>query len=303
MINTGDYKVKKILGSYKNGNYYVSILSDGSKIRSTNEDDFIPAFAESCDCKTTDRCDGACGFCYEGCTPVGKHGDILNYKFLDTLHPYTEMAINGNDMTHPDLIPFLKLLKKKKVIANLTVNQIHFEKHQELIREIVDDGLIYGLGVSLRNPTDGFVNLVKQYDNAVIHTIAGITSKNDFEALCDKGLKILILGYKNIGRGDSYQKLNYDEVSNNIKWLRSDLSNIMGRFDVVSFDNLAIKQLEVKNLMGKREWNEFYMGDDAQYTFYIDMVNGTFSKSSLTSEKERFPIMDYIDDMFNKVRE
>ena len=172
-----------------------------------------------------------------------------------------------------------------------------------MIREIVDDGLIYGLGVSLRNPTDGFVNLVKQYDNAVIHTIAGITSKNDFEALCDKGLKILILGYKNIGRGDSYQKLNYDEVSNNIKWLRSDLSNIMGRFDVVSFDNLAIKQLEVKNLMGKREWNEFYMGDDAQYTFYIDMVNGTFSKSSLTSEKERFPIMDYIDDMFNKVRE
>ena len=54
MINTGDYKVKKILGSYKNGNYYVSILSDGSKIRSTNEDDFIPAFAESCDCKITD---------------------------------------------------------------------------------------------------------------------------------------------------------------------------------------------------------------------------------------------------------
>lgn len=304
MINTGDYKVKKILGSYKNGNYYVSILSDGSKIRSTNEEDFIPAFAESCDCKITDRCDGACGFCYESCTPAGKHGDILNYKFLDTLHPYTEMAINGNDMTHPDLIPFLNLLKKKKVIANLTVNQIHFEKYQELIRKIVDDGLIYGLGVSLRNPTDGFVNLVKQYDNAVIHTIAGITSKNDFGALYDKGLKILVLGYKGIGRGGLYQdsSSNWKMICKNTEWLYYNLSNMISRFAVVSFDNKAIKQLDVNRIMGEKEWSQFYMGDDAQYTFYIDMVNGTFSKSSLTSDVERFPIMDSIDDMFARVR-
>ena len=110
----------KILGKYRNGNYIVTIGDDGTKIRETEYDEFIPAFAENCDCKITDKCDGGCQWCYEGCTPSGKHGDILNPKFLDSLHPFTELAINGNDLTHPDLIPFLQKLKEKKVIANIT---------------------------------------------------------------------------------------------------------------------------------------------------------------------------------------
>ena len=121
---------------YKNGNYIVRFnTEDGTKIRDTNADEFIPSFAENCDCKITDKCDGGCPMCYEGCTPEGKHGDILNYKFLDTLHKYTELAINGNDMSHPDLIPFLEKLKENEIIVNMTVNQIHFERHQDMIRD------------------------------------------------------------------------------------------------------------------------------------------------------------------------
>lgn len=51
--------------------------------------------------------------------------------------------------------------------VNMTVNQIHFEKKQELIRRLVDEKLIYGLGVSLVNPTKRFIELIKQYPNAV----------------------------------------------------------------------------------------------------------------------------------------
>ena len=32
----------KTLGVYKNGNYFVRLLADGTKIRETNEDEFIP---------------------------------------------------------------------------------------------------------------------------------------------------------------------------------------------------------------------------------------------------------------------
>ena len=74
-----------------------------------------------------------------------------------------------------------------------------------------------------------------------------------------------------------------------------------GWFNVVSFDNLAIKQLHVQEHMPKEQWDEFYMGDDGKYTFYVDMVDGTFGKNSLATE--RYPIMDNIDDMFAKVRE
>ena len=180
---------------YKNGNYWVSIdLENGTKVRENDLDNLTPAFAENCDMTITYRCDGGCEFCYMGCMPDGKHGDILNYKFLDTLHEYQEIAINGNDLSHPDLIPFLKKLKEKKVIANMTVNQIHFERCQDMIKNLINDGLIYGLGISLKKPTKEFISLVKQYPNAVIHTINGVTTIEDYKALAHNDLKILILG-------------------------------------------------------------------------------------------------------------
>lgn len=292
----------KLLGVYKNGNYSVKILSDGTKIRETEEDEFIPSFAENCDVKITDKCDGGCPFCYEGCTPNGRHGDILNYKFLDTLHPYTELAINGNDLSHPDLVPFMHKMKEKKVILNMTVNQIHFERHFDTIKEWIEDGYIYGLGVSLKEPTDEFIEKITQFPNAVIHVINGVVSVHDLARLAGHNLKVLILGYKNLRRGQSYYEQN-DEI---VKTLQEDLDKYLfpeiienGWFNVVSFDNLAIRQLHVQKHLPEEKWEEFYMGDDGNYTFYIDMVEGTFSKNSLA--EMRYFIMDSIDEMFQKI--
>lgn len=289
----------KTLGVYKNGNYFVTLLNEGTKIRETFEDEFIPSFAENCDCKITDKCDGGCPFCYEGCTPNGRHGDILNYKFLDTLHPYTELAINGNDMSHPDLIPFLEKLKEKKVITNLTVNQMHFEQHQNLIRDLVDNKLIYGLGISLKEPTEEFVSLVKTYPNAVIHVINGVLSESDVKMLADNNIKMLILGYKHLRRGKDWYDVEETNIIDKQTWLYNHLEDMISHFKVVSFDNLAIEQLNVKRLMSEEDWEEFYMGDDGKFTFYIDMVEGTFGRNSLATE--RYPVMDNIDDMFQKI--
>lgn len=289
----------KLLGVYKNGNYSVKILSDGTKIRETNDDEFIPSFAENCDVKITDKCDGGCPFCYEGCTPNGRHGDILNYKFLDTLHPYTELAINGNDLSHPDLLVFLQKMRDKKIIVNMTVNQIHFEKHYTLIKMLIEQKAIYGLGISLKEPTNKFVNMVKSIPNAVIHVINGVLSEDDYKVLRDNNLKILILGYKHLRRGVDYYDSNEIEVCKNQDWLYDNLAVMLNRFKVVSFDNLAIEQLDVKRILNVEQWNEFYMGDDGKYTFYIDMVDGTFGKNSLATK--RYPIMDSIDEMFQKI--
>lgn len=292
--------MNRLLGVYKNGNYTVKLLADGTKIRETEADEFIPAFAENCDVKITDKCDGGCPFCYEGCTPNGRHGNILNQKFLDTLHPYTEMAINGNDLTHPDLIPFLEKLREKKVIANMTVNQIHFERCQDMIRDLVDKGLIFGLGISLKNPTEEFIELVKQYPNAVIHTINGILSPSDVEMLSNHNLKMLILGYKQLRRGVDWYDTDHENIIVKQMWLRENLESILSKFNVVSFDNLAITQLDVKRLMSDEEWEEFYMGDDSEFTFYIDLVDEKFGKNSLATK--RFTLTDNIDDMFEKIR-
>lgn len=128
----------KVLGRYKNGNYDVTLLSDGTKIRETEDDEFIPDFAESMDIKLTNHCSLGCPYCHEGSTPEGEHGDILNEKFIDTLHPYQEVALGGGDVTsHPDLVPFLQRLKERHIIANITVNQYQLYNRKELIQRLV----------------------------------------------------------------------------------------------------------------------------------------------------------------------
>lgn len=292
-----------ILHMYKNGNAKVILFSDGTKIRRTEDDEFIPDFSENVDVKITDHCDGGCPMCYEGCTINGKHGDIMNYKFVNSLHKGTEMALNGNDLTHPQLVPFLNLLKLQGVVANLTVNQIHFEQKYDYIKFLVNNGLIRGLGISLKEATDNFIYLVKQFPNAVIHVINGVVTPADIIKLSCNELKLLILGYKQMERGSQYYEDNMDTIKTNQNWLFEHLPNLLDKFPVVSFDNLAIEQLCTRRLMTSEEWNKFYMGDDGSFTFYIDLVEGTFAKNSLVPKKDRIPIgKRTIDEMFKIVR-
>lgn len=293
----------KLLGIYKNGNFTTKIFSDGTKVRETEDDEFKAAFAENMDIKISNYCDMGCKFCHEGSTRNGKHGDILNEKFIDTLHPYQEVALGGGDATsHPDLIPFLQKLKDKKVIVNMTVNQKHFEQKQDLIKRLVDEKLIYGIGVSLVNPTNEFISLVKQYSNAVIHVINGVLRPSDIETLADNDLKILILGYKHLRRGNEWYSEEHENIVSKQMWLKENLTDIINHFKVVSFDNLAIEQLNVQRLMSKEEWDEFYMGDDSEFTYFIDMVERKFAKNSTAPLDKRYDLLDSVDEMFEKIR-
>lgn len=292
----------ELLGTYKNGNFTTKIFSDGTKVRETEDDDFRPAYAENMDIKICNYCDMRCPFCHEGSTTDGKFGDIMNEKFINTLHPYQEVALGGGDATsHPDLIPFLYKLKEKKVIANMTVNQIHFEKKQDLIKRLIDEKLVYGLGVSLINPTDQFIEMISQYSNSVIHVINGILKPSDIEALANNDLKMLILGYKRLRRGNDWIMEEHKNIIARQMWLNDNLSEIIKQFKVVSFDNLAIEQLNTRRLMSDDDWSEFYMGDDGTVTFYVDMVERKFARSSTADFDKRYDLKDSVDDMFKKI--
>lgn len=287
--------------TYKNGNYTVAIFNDGTKIRQTMDDEFIPSFAENCDIKITDKCSQNCPFCYEGCTKTGKHGKLFEYRFIETLHPYTELALNGNDLDHPDLIKFLEFLKKKKVFANITVNQTQFINNFDLIKKLSNDKLIYGIGVSLQKANNELITKMSEIPNTVLHTINGILTENDINELANHNLKILILGYKELQRGINYKSNHIDNINTNKQYLYDNLQDILTKFKVVSFDNLAIEQLNVKRVVSKEDWEEFYMGDDGNFTFYIDMVKGEFSKNSIA--KDRYEIGNKtIDEMFQFIR-
>ena len=292
----------ELLGRYINGNTRNYIYSDGTRICETDDDEFKFAYARNMDIKICDRCSMQCEFCHEGSAPDGKLGDIMNEKFIETLHSYQEVALGGgNVLEHPDLIPFLEKLKKLKVIANITLNQIHFKQNIELVDMLFEKKLIYGLGVSLVSPTKEFIEKVKKYPNAVIHVINGVLKPSDVEALENNNLKMLILGYKHLRRGNEYYESEMADIENKQHWLYNNLDSMLKRFKVVSFDNLALEQLDVKRLLSDEEWEEFYQGNDGSSTYYIDMVERKFAKSSTAAFDKRYDLLDSVDDMFQKI--
>ncbi|MCI9258565.1 hypothetical protein [Acutalibacter sp.] len=298
----------KLLGEYQNGNYSVKIYDDGTKIRENDFNFFEPEYPESMDMKITNACDMMCPFCHEASVPNGEYGDILNLPFLDTLLPYTELAIGGgNPLSHPDLISFLHSLKKRKLIANMTVNQAHFLKNIPLLLELAEQELIYGLGISYISGTSAdqtlkLVSEVARFPNAVFHVINGVVTVDELEHLSSVNSKVLILGYKEFRRGvDNYNACG-EAIKRNQRELYYALPLIVRDrwFDVVSFDNLAVKQLDVKRLVSPSAWKEQYMGDDGSFTMYVDAVNREYAVCSVA--EERYPLLDDIKKMFQTVR-
>ena len=210
----------------------------------------------------------------------------------------------GNVLEHPDLIPFLIWCKGKNLIPSITLNQKHFIENIDTVRYLVIENLIYGLGVSLTQVTPELINLLREFPNAVLHVIAGIVRKEVLEQLYDNDIKMLILGYKQFRRGEelyAIQEMKYD-IDKNINYLKTNLADVIQHFKTVSFDNLAIKQLNVRSLMDESTWKQFYMGDDGKFTMYIDTVNCEYAVSSISTNRYKYTD-ESIETMFNTVRQ
>jgi len=292
--------------TYSNGNYKVILnLEDGTKIRYNKKDRLIPSRPESMDVKITNRCTHNCAFCHENSMPQGKEASYRTMKnFAQNLLPYTEIAVGGgNLMDNPQHTEyFLQELKKAKAIPSITVRQEDFIANLKLLSSWKEQKLIYGIGVSLSDSYDpDLITCLKLCPTAVLHVIAGIMDEDDYDNLKGNNLKMLILGYKTIRRGKTYVKKHVKEVAANQLMLISHFDDLREDFDVVAFDNLALEQLDIKNEVTEEEWNTHYCGDDGQYTFYVDLVEEEFARSS--TSLSRIGIDDFTpQEMFNIIR-
>ena len=294
----------KLIGSYTNGNFTTEIYDDGTKRQVTMDDTFNPDFPECMDITITEQCSNNCSFCYANCTPQGQHCDFEKYQqLLDSIHPYTEIAINGNNLNIPHLEDFLIHMQEKKVIVNMTVNQIDFEKNWEYLKRLEHKKLIRGLGISLNKVSNDFLKYLQFFPNAVLHVINGIFSPDDYKVLKDRDLKLLILGYKEIGRGQDWFFEDYKRINWCKCWLKTYLPEMTKHFKVISFDNLALEQLDVKKLITDEQWERFYMGDEGTISFFINLVQGYFAMNSMSPN--HYPIKQgmTIDDMFRIIRQ
>ena len=213
-------------------------------------------------------------------TPPKRDANIVTIGNTSILNP-TFLIFENAPLLNPKSMPTKKRSKQSSILINVLAKS---------------ENLPISPPKNMPFSTD---DKIKKYPTAVIHTINGILTEEDFEALKDNDLKVLVLGYKDLRRGVDYHDNNRDEIEKNQEWLSKNLSDFLCGFDTVSFDNLGLEQLPVRNLMTEEEWDSFYMGDDGGYTFYIDCVANTFSKNSISLE--RFQLMDNIDDMFQKI--
>lgn len=275
------------LAHYKNGNTQVTIYTDGSKTREF-EDQAHVEFPESIDVKITNYCDMGCSYCHESSTVKGLHGDLDELmNVLEELPPGVELAIGGgNPLSHPKLIDFLAKLKLKGIIANITVNQGHLLAYQETVRMLLEKELVQGMGISITSENFKYIKpLMEISQNIVFHVIAGVNNISILDKLMNIGgyCKVLILGYKMFGRGLVHFN---SAVPVGVKQWKQKLRKYVSKC-TLSFDNLAIEQLDVKQLFTQEGWAKFYMGDDFQFTMYIDAVEKQYAPTSRTSSEER----------------
>jgi len=287
----------KVLYSYQNGHTHVCMFEDGSKERVFNG---LPKLIhpESIDVKITDFCDAGCTFCHEQSTTQGLHGDLNKLlEILQPLPPGVEIAIGGgNPLSHPELLVFLRELQEKELIVNITVNQKHLQQYKDLILYLISEKLVYGIGISYSSKSyiPDIIPIIKASSNVVFHTIMGINSISDIDDLLtlsqqyNQTCKILILGYKVFGFGINYYLKNNKIETNKYQWYIKLAPYFRKQGLILSFDNLAIQQMNLQRFFTKTAWSKFYMGDDFVFTMYIDAVKQQFAPSSTSTDRISF---------------
>lgn len=272
---------------YRNGNADITLYDDGTRIIETDDSILKLDTPLNIDIRVSKRCPygynadkgvSICGFCHESATV---DGDVCDYdKLLDVikvadLPKGTELAIGANQISD-DFIEFVKDLYNLGFIVNVTVNERYLtDGGDKNLKKIMQ--YIKGLGISFRT-LDGCMNLPKwisDYSNTVIHVICGIDNLKDVCKLHRKYHKILVLGEKDFGFNTNKVDLN---SKSHIEW-DIHIMKLTKLFNIVSFDNLALEQLHIKDKISKDEYETFYQGE---HSMYINAVDEYYAPSSRT---------------------
>lgn len=300
--------------TYLNGNYIVKSYAWGTKIYESLRigEDLISEFPDSIDLKITNVCDIGCPFCHESSGPTGKSFDLgKTIKLLDGLPKVgIEIAIGGGDVLNPgvveDTIELIKWLERNKFLPRITINMKTIDKIRKeqgggffslLGNHTVRTYLNIPLGVSISEFNE---ERLKDFENnceelisniVVYHVITGIIPPNDLEELILSKRRVLILGYKTWGRGENNPP-PLEKIEDTGEVVRRLIKKARGSVAVedldymLGFDNLALEQLRIQEVLTKKEWDMYYMGDEFTHSMYVDAVNEEFAPTSRDPERK-----------------
>jgi len=272
---------------YRNGNADITLYEDGTRFIETEDSILRLDTPLNIDIRVSKRCPygydssrgvSICGFCHESATVDGKVCDydkLLSVIRESDLPKGTELAIGANQISD-DFIEFVKELDILGFIVNITVNERYLtDRGDRQLKKVMQ--YIKGLGISFRT-LEGCMNLpkwVSGYSNTVVHVICGIDNLKDVCKLHRKYPKILVLGEKDFGFNTNKVDLN---SKSHVEW-DTYIMKLIKLFNIVSFDNLALEQLHIRDKISKDEYETFYQGE---HSMYINAVDEYFAPSSRT---------------------
>lgn len=288
----------ELISSFLNGNVLVKLYSDGTRTMEY-EDEMLLDYPLNIDIRLSNRCplgfnertnqiSKTCAFCHESATVYGDLADLGALKDKLSELPKNsgiELAIGLNHLDMIGLAEFFEWCFDYGFVVNVTVNQMSVAgKNNAMLKQImswIDLGYIKGVGISLRdiNKFHLIDKSIIEYENTVIHVIAGIDDFNDVLKLKKHQVKkLLILGEKEFG----FNKLAYhnQENKNKRKQWSQNIQKFLGfhnPFEVVSFDNLALEQMRIKRFFLEKDWQTL---NQNEHSFYINAVNQTLAPSS-----------------------
>ena len=274
---------------YKNGNADVWLdLRDGTRIIEYPDNEPLTLDTPlNIDIRVSTQCPygynvvtkkSTCAFCHESALVDGQecHYGILQQVLIDAKLPHgTEIALGVNQVTD-DLMQFVKNLWELGLVVNITMNERYITEYGDTrLKQLMP--YIFGLGISYRS-LQGCLSLpdwIAEYPHTVIHVINGIDDFNDIVELGVKYRKLLVLGEKDFG----FNRGKVDLSTPSHKQWKANIMQLTKIFDIVSFDNLGLQQLEIRGKITDEEYKSFYQGE---HSMYISAVEQYYSPSSRT---------------------
>jgi len=261
-------------------------------------EDFNPQVPLLVDLKITDFCLSGCDFCYQNSTPAGKHASGENVKLitraLEKLKVF-EIAIGGGEPSEfPEFNNLIYESYSPNVIKNFSTRNEKVARDFVLSKSAlskIPKGNLTKLGqhrLSFRETHRGACALT--IDSAtqaqvfanqpglakskfVFHYVMGSTSEKTFKEILQTcrvfKIPIILLGFKNFGRGVKFEPKNYD---NWIQIVRETEGTVGIDTALAASYEEQLKSNDISELT--------YSTKETDTSMYIDAVQMTMKSSS-----------------------
>lgn len=274
----------------------------GTKVRLNMKDEpyYKASWPELVDLKITDWCAFNCSFCYMGSTIKGAHAPLADIKAaVDILKEANvfEIAIGGGEPTdHPDFVEILTYIRSIGMVPNFTTYSLKWLRNKKILNAVFKT--VGGIGFSVHKANDlKKVRKVKDVLNVhatkvssfggpkvVAQHALGILPISEtvelFESAFENRVHVLLLGFKDVGRGEGFEAESMDDLPMLLKLTLKE-----SPYAMLSVDTAVLQQFP--DLLKVLEVNEvFATKEEGKFSMYWDVVTNKVGPSSYCNKSE-----------------